>query len=336
MAEALARGTRAAVIVNPSKVDAEALRAAVEQHEQAEGWQPSLWIETTVEDPGSGQVRRALDEQVALVIAAGGDGTVRAAAAALRDSGVPLAIVPAGTGNLLARNLELPLGDPAAAVRVAFTGTERAIDLGIIDAERVDGEVDQFVFLVMAGVGLDAQMVANTNPQLKAKVGWLAYVDAIARSLRSGSRVRLRYRLDTNPDRAMTAHTVLIGNCGMLPGNIALLPDAEIDDGRLDVVALAPRGFRGWLRIWSRVVWENGLLRRTQVGRWIVGETKPIRALRYLTGERFIARFPHPEEFEVDGDPAGEVVALRATVDHQALAVMVSAEGTPEEDDVGR
>jgi len=260
-----------------------------------------------------------------VVLAAGGDGTVRAVAEALSGTDTPLALLPSGTGNLLARNLELPLDDLEHSVETALTGDDRTIDVGTVEVERPDGSRATNTFLVMAGVGLDAQMIANTNPELKKKVGWLAYVDAIARSLRRNHRIRLRYTVDGSPIQTMSAHTVLVGNCGALPGNILLLPDAKIDDGIFDLVALRPKGAIGWVQIWVKIVWENGVLRRSAVGRKLMGLSKEVRTLRYLTGRSFVARFSRPEEYELDGDPFGKAVAIRVLVEPLALKVRVPA-----------
>ncbi len=317
---------QAAVVYNPTKVDLPALEAVVAAAEIKAGWIKSLWYETTEEDPGIGQAKLALEKGADVVMAAGGDGTVRAVAAALRETGVPLGLLPSGTGNLLARNLDLTLDDLEHAVTTAFMGKDRPIDVGTVEAELPDGTRERNTFLVMAGVGLDAQMIANTNAELKKKVGWLAYVDAIARSLRGNNRVRMRFTVDGSPIRTMTAHTVLVGNCGSLPGNILLLPDAAVDDGVFDVVALRPKGVIGWLQIWVKIVWENGVLRRSAVGRKLMSFTKEVRTLRYLNGKSFTARLSRPEEYELDGDPFGKAVALRATVEHLGLVVKVPAD----------
>jgi diacylglycerol kinase (ATP) len=324
--ETTTRTKTAAVVFNPIKVDIAKLRAAVDAAEGAAGWSPSLWFETTVEDPGGGQTRQALEAGADVVMAAGGDGTVRSVAEALRDSGVPIGLLPSGTGNLLARNLGLTLDNLAESVATAFSGKDRQIDLGVVEARRADGSKDTHVFLVMAGLGLDANMLANTNPKLKAKVGWLAYVDAIIRSLRDSNRLRIRYQLDGQPTKTLNAHTVLIGNCGSLPANILLLPEASVDDGIFDIVALRPDGFIGWVQIWVKIVWENGVLRRSQVGRKLMSLTKEVRTLRYLKGKQLVMRLEQPQEFELDGDPFGEAIALKATVDPLALTVRIPAD----------
>ncbi len=313
------------MVVNPIKVDTPRLRAAISEAERAGGWAETLWLKTSEEDPGSGQTAEAIAAGVDVVIAAGGDGTVRVVAEALRDTDVALALLPSGTGNLLARNLGLTLDNLEHSIETAFTGDDRRIDMGVAKYERADGTREQKSFLVMAGIGIDAQMVVNTNPELKKRVGWLAYVDAIARSLRDRNRLRVRYELDGGSTHTTNVHTLLVGNCGSLPGNLLLLPEAAVDDGEFDIVALRPEGFIGWVRIWVKIVWENGVLRRTQAGRKILSLTKEVRTLRYLKGKRFTVRLERPDEFELDGDVFGQVVAFRTEVDPLGLVVRLPA-----------
>lgn len=324
-----ARPRRAAVIFNPVKADVERLRASVAAAESAAGWAKSLWLETTIAEPGGGLARRALAEGVDVVIAAGGDGTVRYVGEALCNTGVPLAIVPAGTGNLLARNMGLDVSPSRLdeLVTIAFDGVETAIDTGVIDVTRPDGESERHVFLVMCGIGLDAKMIAHTDPELKRRVGWLAYVGAIGRVLVDREVLRVRYRLDDRAPRTSRVHTVLIGNCGQLPGNIALLPEAEIDDGVLDVVALRPEGFFGWFRVWWAIVWENGVLRRSSAGRKLLTlRSTQVRALHYLRGRSYEIALDRAEEFELDGDECGMVTGFHARVDPASLLVKMPAE----------
>lgn len=315
----------AAVIYNPIKVDIELLKASVASAEQSAGWGKTLWFETSEEDPGQAVTKEAVDAGAHVIMAAGGDGTVRSVAESLRGTGIPIALLPSGTGNLLARNLELTLDNLPESISAAFTGADRKIDLGVVDVERAGGEKEKFVFLVMAGLGLDAKMIAHTDEDLKKRVGWLAYVDAIGKALRDKDRLNIRFSIDGSPTRSARVHTILVGNCGSLQGNILLLPDAAVDDGVFDIVALRPEGFFGWVQIWSKIVWENGVLRRSAVGRKIAGLTKEVRVLRYLRGRELKLRLDREEEFELDGDGFGKAVAIRAIVDPLALVVKVPA-----------
>jgi diacylglycerol kinase family enzyme len=315
---------RAAVVFNPIKVDEAAIRRAIDEEPAAAGWEPTLWIETTEDDPGKGQTERALAEGATLILAAGGDGTVRAVVEGLAGTTVPLAILPSGTGNLLARNLGLTIDDLAGSVRTAFTGSDRSIDVVRIDIRRPDDSTSHHAFVVMAGLGLDAKMLNKTDDDLKAKVGWLAYVQAIVLALRDEHQLRLRLSLDGGRQQALRAHTVIVGNCGTLTGNIELLPDAKVDDGLFDLVVMRPQDILGWLQIVGKVFWENGVLRRTQVGRLFL--TKDVHALRYLTGKELRVRLSKPEEIELDGDTLGYATAIRTWVEPGALAVRLPGE----------
>ncbi|HXR44142.1 MAG TPA: diacylglycerol kinase, partial [Pseudolysinimonas sp.] len=193
----------------------------------------------------------------------------------------------------------------------------------MVEIIRADGDSEEHAFVVMAGLGLDAKMIKNTNSKLKKAVGWLAYVDAIARSLRDSDKAKLRIRLDDGDERSTAVHTVIVGNCGALPGNVLLLPDAKVDDGIFDIVTLRPEGLAGWVQIWAKITWENGILRRSSVGRKIAGMAREVRTLRYLRATRISVVLEKPQEFELDGDPFGTVAGFRARVDPLSLVVKV-------------
>jgi diacylglycerol kinase (ATP) len=314
----------AAMVYNPIKVDLDALRAVVETEEQAAGWEPTLWFETSVEDPGGGQARKALDAGATMLLAAGGDGTVRAVAEVVQGTDASLALLPSGTGNLLARNLSLTLNDLQHSVHSAFAGGDRAIDVALIDIYRGDGSHTRHAFLVMAGFGIDAKMLAATDDDLKKRVGWLAYVKAFGQVVRDKNRLRLRFKIDGEDVRHLSAHTLIVANAGSLPGNILLLPDAAVDDGALDVVILRPERLIGWVQIFSKVLWENGVLSRTRLGRRF--RTRDVKALNYLRGKVIRVRLQRPEEIELDGDPMGKAIGMVTRVAAGGLTVRVPAE----------
>ncbi|MDO5684155.1 MAG: diacylglycerol kinase family protein, partial [Propionibacteriaceae bacterium] len=114
---------RAAVIFNPTKVERDDLAQVIDPAASAAGWSESLWLETAEDDPGTGMAKEAVDAGCDVVIAVGGDGTIRSVAEGLRGSGVPMALCPQGTGNLLARNLELTLDNLEESIDAAFNGT---------------------------------------------------------------------------------------------------------------------------------------------------------------------------------------------------------------------
>ena len=100
--------SRVAVVYNPVKPGTDAIRRHAVDRAHRHGWTDPVFIETTIDDPGAGQAAEAAASGVGLVIACGGDGTVRSVARGLIGTGVPMGVVPTGTGNLLARNLDIP------------------------------------------------------------------------------------------------------------------------------------------------------------------------------------------------------------------------------------
>jgi diacylglycerol kinase family enzyme len=231
--------SRAAVVVNPVKLnDPEKFRMAVRSAMTEHGWSEPTWLETTPEDPGEGQARTAVKAGADLIMACGGDGTATACGAGLAGTGIPLAVIPLGTGNLLARNLGLPI-DLGDALTVALTGSNRRLDAGIANGS---------LFLTMAGLGLDAKMLDGASEPVKKRFGWGAYVASALRHLRDRP-MRVSLQIDSGPPLRRRASGVIIGNVGTLQGGLPLLPDARPDDGRLDVVVLTARGWRSWLAV---------------------------------------------------------------------------------------
>jgi len=206
------------------------------------GWDCDVLVTEKAEAGVSAANGAALD-RADLVVAVGGDGTVRGCAEGLAGTGVPLGIVAHGTANLLARSLGVPL-HPQAALSAALGpgAVDRTIDLAIADG---------VPFTAMAGMGLDAAVVAGTR--LKHQFGWLAYAMSGAVHL-ALPPVRFSISLDDGPPIERMARSVVAGNSGLLPGGFSLLPDARLDDGMLDVGVLAPHGPLGWPRVAARVL----------------------------------------------------------------------------------
>ncbi|MFC8598061.1 diacylglycerol/lipid kinase family protein [Isoptericola sp. NPDC057191] len=314
------RGMRLAVVINPSKEGAADVREVVERVCGDAALPRPLFYETTVDDPGTGQARRALADGAEVVVAAGGDGTVRAVAEALAGTGRAMGLIPVGTGNLLARNLDLPLTSVPDAVAVVLGGKDRAIDVGRArvteyapDTDLPDDPDQAHVFLVIAGLGFDAAMVADADDQLKAKVGWVAYFLAGARHLH-GRRMRATIRLDDDEPVEARLRSIMVGNCGRLPGGITLLPDAVIDDGELDVAAIDTRGgLAGWAQLFGEVVAQGLGVRNDLPGK--IGRIDHTRA------RRAVIRVDEGEQAQVDGDPLGSAVELETWVEPGALVV---------------
>ncbi|MGV2983790.1 diacylglycerol/lipid kinase family protein [Microbacterium sp. AGC85] len=300
--------TKIGIIWNPSKIEEDVLRTAVADAIDGD----VQWWETSEEDPGLGMAKEALEAGCETVIAVGGDGTVRAVAEALAGSDAALGIVPQGTGNLLARNLEVPLDDiPAALARIS-DGETRRIDLGWVNT----GGEDQ-AFMVMVGFGVDAQMLVETDDDLKDRAGWLAYVEAMGRAMAGTEMTSISIALDGGEAQDVRGHTLLIGNCGMVQGGIRLLPDAKLDDGLLDLLLVSADGALQWLDTVRSVVWDNGIRRLLTRDETAVST----ESTRHLTAERIKVELEQPLAFEVDGEEVGEVSSFEVRV--QAGAVRV-------------
>jgi YegS/Rv2252/BmrU family lipid kinase len=292
--------SQAAVVVNPTKLDDdEAFRKSVRRAMDDHGRPEPLWLETTPEDPGLGQARSAVSAGVDLVLACGGDGTVAACAEGVTGTGVPLGIIPLGTGNLLARNLGIP------------TGLEEALEVALGDEQQpIDaGEVNGTLFVVMAGLGLDARMLSGTSEPLKKRLGWLAYAVAAVRHL--GDRpMRVTISADGGRPRRLRVSALIVGNVGWLRGGLPLLPDARPDDGMLDAVALVARGVTGWLAVAAHI-----LLRRPAHG----------RVYRVQFTELQV-RLGRDQPWELDGEVMGSTRRLTVVAQPGGLLVRMPRE----------
>jgi YegS/Rv2252/BmrU family lipid kinase len=294
---------RVAAILNPVKVDDPAgFRAMVDKMALDSGWREVTWWETTVEDTGYRMAHEAAVSGADLVIAIGGDGTVRAVCEELAGTGIPVGIVPAGTGNLLARNLSIPLY-LRAAVDVGLNGQDQAVDL-----VRVTGdEMEESTFLVMAGMGFDAAIMEGVNEDFKKKVGWLAYVWSALKALMFPA-IKVEVSVDGGEPTTHRARTVVIGNVGYLQAGMPLIPDAAIDDGELDVVLLYPRRFLSWLPLAARVLTKNP---RTD------------EAITRMRGRSVVVRASGAAPRQLDGDLIAPGRELRAECRHGRLLVRV-------------
>ena len=214
------------------------------------GWDPWFGPAGGAQD-SLALTRGAVAAGASLVFAAGGDGTVRACAEALAGTGVPLAIVPLGTANLTARALGVP-ARAGRAVEAGFGGRDLTIDLGRLTGAGGAGAGGTW-FTAMAGIGLDAAVVAAAGERLKRRLGWAAYAAAGARRLALPPR-EFTIRLDGAEPLRRRARSVVVANAGLLPGGFTLLPGARLDDGVLDVGILAPSGGWDWIRLAGRVL----------------------------------------------------------------------------------
>lgn len=345
-AETSSAGPLIAFIANPSKPTVNGLKNPLFARCEAEGLPTPLWIETSVEDPGIGQAQSAVEQGADIVVALGGDGTVRAVATHMTTTDVPMGIIPVGTGNLLARNLDIPVNSIDDAFETLLVGANRTIDVGWLQVTRPDvseqerlrkvvattrrqarreraqarlesgesapADSSKHLFLVISGVGFDAAMIADADATMKAKLGWIAYFLSGMRHL-NGARLDATIALDGKTFRTQL-RSLMVGNCGKLPGGIVLIPDAVIDDGVHDIAAVDTRGgIAGWVQLFGEVMLQGmgvSSLDTIKVGRIDHTQAKKVE----VTIESGAA-------VQVDGDIVGRGKQVRTWVDPKALVV---------------
>lgn len=312
--------THIGIVWNPSKTERETLERAFEKAAETVGIDPEItWVETEKDDPGRSAARTAIEAGAEVIVAAGGDGTVRAVAEQLGESGasVELGIAPLGTGNLLARNLEVPLDDLTAAFERALTAAAQPLDLAWAEFE-VDGDTQKHAFAVMAGFGIDAHMITETDDDLKSKAGWLAYVESLGRAVEASEVIGLSVAANGDAAEEIAAHTLIIGNCGTLQGGVTLLPDADPADGELDLLILDAEGLGGWLDTMRNFVWDNGLKKLIGDREASAENTESVAHRQFRSLE---VKLSEPRVFELDGDDMGETTRITVTTQPGALLV---------------
>jgi diacylglycerol kinase (ATP) len=201
-----------------------------------------IWYEVAKSSKAGKAVRRAAGKGATLLFVWGGDGMVQHCIDAVRGLDVALAILPAGTGNLLATDLGIPK-DVRKAVEIGLNGERRKLDVGTVNGER---------FAAMAGSGFDATMIRDTTDAAKKELGRLAYFRSSVKAIRAPS-VRMKVRVDGAKWFNGKASCALVGNIGRVTGGIPLFGDASPFDGQLDVAVVSARNMWQWLRVFLEI-----------------------------------------------------------------------------------
>lgn len=331
------------VVYNPVKIpDVEAFRVRIAAAAKQYGAAEPVWLETTPEHPGTAQALKAVRSGATLVMAAGGDGTIRETAAGLAHSNVDLAVIPEGTANLYASNIGLPSGDIDECLKIAFTGRTHHADLcwlrllrpnlqTLPEHSRPNGSVmqdsqlsvaqrphpDEYAFLVIGGMGIDATIMSTTSDDLKKKIGWWAYFLAALKSVRT-RRLHAYLKLgdETNATH-IQARTVLFANCGSVGQNLILIPQALPDDGWLDVATIDTKGgVIGWAEVFSRTQMRDFGLKPLGPALTSSLLVKRARKVEMQTAK--------PGYVQIDGDILGQAMGTAVRIDAGALRVRVA------------
>lgn len=263
----------------------------------ANGVGDPMWFEVPKSKKAPKRVREAIERGADLLFVWGGDGMVQRCVDAAAGSGVTVAIIPAGTANLLASNLGIP-NDLAAAVRIGLHGARRDLDLGVVNGEH---------FAVMAGTGFDARMMRDADAGLKDRMGRLAYIVTGAKNLRA-PRARVRIRVDGDDWFEGKASCVLFGNVGKLFGGLTAFEQARPDDGRLELGVVTANGAAQWVRALARTA-----TKKPQKSKFV----------QLTSGRKFDVKLDRKLPFELDGGDRPAAKRLRVAAQPAAVTVCV-------------
>lgn len=310
-----------AFIVNPSKPQAEARRLHIQRFCEAKGLNRIRFYDTQLDKDGRVCALEALEDGADVVIAVGGDGTVRTVASAVAGTGHALGIIPIGTGNLFARNMGVPVDDIDAALTVATSHGSRLVDMGRLTLLDHPEDDHGHAFLIIAGIGFDAAMIDDTNPELKANISWLAYFVGGVKNLFApkfrGTLTVTSADGSTHTIKNLDFRTVMAGNCGQIP-MFSLMPAASYDDGLLDFEIIdTTGGILGWANLFGDVVHQ------TIIGKPEQNPLSTNSTIEQVQGVSAEITLEKPAKAQVDGDMLPETKHIRFSVDHRALIVRV-------------
>ena len=250
-----------AFVVNPSKPQATSHKLHIQEFCRAKGLNRIRFYDTQLDKDGRVCALEALEDGADVVIAVGGDGTVRTVASAVSGTGHALGIIPIGTGNLFARNMGIPVDDIDAALTVATSHGSRLVDMGRLTLLDHPEDDHGHAFLIIAGIGFDAAMIDDTDPELKANISWLAYFVGGVKNLFApkfrGDLTVTSADGSTHTIKRLDFRTVMAGNCGQIP-MFSLMPAASYDDGLLDFEIIdTTGGILGWANLFGDVVHQT-------------------------------------------------------------------------------
>ncbi len=309
-----------AFILNPSKPQAEQYRATIKEYCKSHKLQYEI-IDTLLNKDGRACALEALKHGADVVVAVGGDGTVRTVASAMSGTEHAMGIIPIGTGNLFARNMGIPVDNADAALAVATSHGSQRVDMGRVTILDKPYEDHGHAFLIIAGMGFDALMIDDTNPKLKKNISWLAYFESGIRHLFAPKyHAKIIFTQEDNSKRVIndvTFRTFMTGNCGQIP-MFSLMPEANYHDGLLDFEIIdTTGGIIGWANLFGDVIHQTVTGKAQQSP---LSTNSMIDQSQGLSAEVFLTR---QAPVQADGDILGYTKHVRFTVEKQALCVRV-------------
>ncbi len=261
------------------------------------GFSQPIWYEVPKSRKAPAMARKAVEKGADLLLLWGGDGTVQRCIDEVAGEDVVVAIIPAGTANLLATNLGVP-HDLPAAVDIALFGARRRLDVGVVNGER---------FAVMAGAGFDAIMMQEADGGLKDRFGRLAYVWTGARATQADP-VKMSIKVDGTPWFKDKATCLLLGNMGTLSGGLTAFPQARPDDGQLEIGVVTAEGPVEWARVLTRLA---------------TGHAERSKLVRTTRGRKVDVKLGRPMPYELDGGARPSKKRLQAKIKPGAITVCV-------------
>jgi diacylglycerol kinase (ATP) len=244
-------------------------------------------------------VRKALDDGIDLALVWGGDGTVQKCIDVLAGTKTTVAIMPAGTANLLATNLGVP-SDVKGALDVALDVYRRRIDVGVVNGER---------FAIMAGAGLDALTMKAADGALKDHLGRLAYVWTGAHAIKRKAP-KISVKVDGVKWFSGRASCLLFGNMGSLGAGLTAFPHADPSDGVLEVAAVTATSTVQWTRVLSRLA---------------LGKAQASKFVHTTRGKSISVKFDRPTAYELDGGARKSTRKLKVSIEPSAVEICVPA-----------
>jgi diacylglycerol kinase (ATP) len=296
----------AVLIVNPTAGGGRAMRKLEEARRilRKAGIETEL-KNTTAAGEATAMARRAVDESRQLVIVCGGDGTVNEVVNGLALSRVPLAVLPAGTANVLAKELSLPRNLPRAAERIA-RAPYRRIALGLATPERSSGEPRYF--LSVAGAGADGALVSAVRPEIKHRAGILAYWQEGLRQLTKYDFPMFRTSMAGNGIN-IDASLVIVGRTKHYGGPFKITTEADLLQPEFELAFVTTRS--AWRYIsYLPLIWA--------------GKLRSARYVRFFKTNSLQCATQNGSQvqIQVDGEPAGRLpVEFRIVPDALTLAI---------------